>query len=163
MLRVRCLRGGSRGAEAAHLIGAMVGIMVVSFLSECLRKEATLGRKHMSTKNKECFLLSACFHLRLIILFEKKSQLLHQNSQLNHSLIIRLMHFFVPLHLGVWVTLDSCLAQMRSSWRCWANRGSAISADNVSYRYVYFGAKHTDWSFSGHTFLIWVFFTNQKL
>uniref|UniRef100_A0A672NUA4 Glycine amidinotransferase n=1 Tax=Sinocyclocheilus grahami TaxID=75366 RepID=A0A672NUA4_SINGR len=25
MLRVRCLRGGSRGAEAAHLIGAMVG------------------------------------------------------------------------------------------------------------------------------------------
>lgn len=32
MLRVRCLRGGSRGAEAAHLIGAMVGIMVVSCL-----------------------------------------------------------------------------------------------------------------------------------
>ncbi len=26
MLRVRCLRGGSRGAEAAHLIGAMVNI-----------------------------------------------------------------------------------------------------------------------------------------
>eukprot|EP00063_Salmo_salar_P067757 XP_014042592.1 PREDICTED: glycine amidinotransferase, mitochondrial-like [Salmo salar] len=25
MLRVRCLRGGSRGAEAAHLIGAMLG------------------------------------------------------------------------------------------------------------------------------------------
>ncbi|XP_053478319.1 glycine amidinotransferase, mitochondrial-like [Ictalurus furcatus] len=25
MLRVRCLRGGSRGAEAAHLIGAMIG------------------------------------------------------------------------------------------------------------------------------------------
>lgn len=32
MLRVRCLRGGSRGAEAAHLIGAMVGIVVVSSL-----------------------------------------------------------------------------------------------------------------------------------
>lgn len=30
MLRVRCLRGGSRGAEAAHLIGAMVGNTVVS-------------------------------------------------------------------------------------------------------------------------------------
>lgn len=32
MLRVRCLRGGSRGAEAAHLIGAMVGIAVVFLL-----------------------------------------------------------------------------------------------------------------------------------
>lgn len=31
MLRVRCLRGGSRGAEAAHLIGAMVGIAVFFF------------------------------------------------------------------------------------------------------------------------------------
>lgn len=31
MLRVRCLRGGSRGAEAAHLIGAMVGNTVVSY------------------------------------------------------------------------------------------------------------------------------------
>lgn len=58
MLRVRCLRGGSRGAEAAHLIGAMVGIMVVSFLSECVSKEATWGRKHKSTKNKE-YTLSA--------------------------------------------------------------------------------------------------------
>lgn len=53
MLRVRCLRGGSRGAEAAHLIGAMVGIMVVySFLLEnfCLFKT----KKHMSVSvNKE--------------------------------------------------------------------------------------------------------------
>lgn len=33
MLRVRCLRGGSRGAEAAHLIGAMVGNTVVSYFA----------------------------------------------------------------------------------------------------------------------------------
>lgn len=51
MLRVRCLRGGSRGAEAAHLIGAMVGIMVVSFFFLVLLNR--LGGKHISTKNKE--------------------------------------------------------------------------------------------------------------
>uniref|UniRef100_A0A4W5KKI3 Glycine amidinotransferase n=1 Tax=Hucho hucho TaxID=62062 RepID=A0A4W5KKI3_9TELE len=31
MLRVRCLRGGSRGAEAAHLIGAMLGRAVTGW------------------------------------------------------------------------------------------------------------------------------------
>ncbi|TRZ01970.1 hypothetical protein DNTS_024148 [Danionella cerebrum] len=33
MLRVRCLRGGSRGAEAAHLIGATVGRVVSGWVS----------------------------------------------------------------------------------------------------------------------------------
>ncbi|XP_020794712.1 glycine amidinotransferase, mitochondrial [Boleophthalmus pectinirostris] len=37
MLRVRCLRGGSRGAEAAHLIGAMFGRAVTGWAQRAQR------------------------------------------------------------------------------------------------------------------------------
>ncbi|KAK7912431.1 hypothetical protein WMY93_012642 [Mugilogobius chulae] len=37
MLRVRCLRGGSRGAEAAHLIGAMFGRAVTGWVQRTQR------------------------------------------------------------------------------------------------------------------------------
>lgn len=57
-----------------------------------------------------CFLLSGFFHLRLIfyfILFEKKSQILHQDSQWKDSLIMRLMYFFF-FFLAFW-----CLSDIR--------------------------------------------------
>ncbi|XP_016311749.1 glycine amidinotransferase, mitochondrial-like [Sinocyclocheilus anshuiensis] len=41
MLRVRCLRGGSRGAEAAHLIGAMVGRAVSGWVSRAFRSTSS--------------------------------------------------------------------------------------------------------------------------
>ncbi|XP_016391367.1 glycine amidinotransferase, mitochondrial-like [Sinocyclocheilus rhinocerous] len=41
MLRVRCLRGGSRGAEAAHLIGAMVGRAVSGWVSRAVRSTSS--------------------------------------------------------------------------------------------------------------------------
>uniref|UniRef100_A0A8C1CTI3 Glycine amidinotransferase n=1 Tax=Cyprinus carpio carpio TaxID=630221 RepID=A0A8C1CTI3_CYPCA len=41
MLRVRCLRGGSRGAEAAHLIGAVVGRAVSGWVSRTFRSTSS--------------------------------------------------------------------------------------------------------------------------
>uniref|UniRef100_A0A8C2CA08 Glycine amidinotransferase n=1 Tax=Cyprinus carpio TaxID=7962 RepID=A0A8C2CA08_CYPCA len=41
MLRVRCLRGGSRGAEAAHLIGAMVGRAASGWVSRVFRSTSS--------------------------------------------------------------------------------------------------------------------------
>uniref|UniRef100_A0A671SDT9 Glycine amidinotransferase n=1 Tax=Sinocyclocheilus anshuiensis TaxID=1608454 RepID=A0A671SDT9_9TELE len=41
MLRVRCLRGGSRGAEAAHLIGARVGCAASGWASRAFRSTSS--------------------------------------------------------------------------------------------------------------------------
>lgn len=41
MLRVRCLRGGSRGAEAAHLIGAMLGRAVTGWAQRALQSTSS--------------------------------------------------------------------------------------------------------------------------
>ncbi|XP_030649995.1 glycine amidinotransferase, mitochondrial [Chanos chanos] len=41
MLRVRCLRGGSRGAEAAHLIGAMFGRAVSGWVQRAFRSTSS--------------------------------------------------------------------------------------------------------------------------
>ncbi|XP_007903741.1 glycine amidinotransferase, mitochondrial isoform X1 [Callorhinchus milii] len=37
MIRVRCLRGGSRGAESAHFLGAMIGKAVTSWVQKAFR------------------------------------------------------------------------------------------------------------------------------
>ncbi|AWP01343.1 putative glycine amidinotransferase mitochondrial [Scophthalmus maximus] len=41
MLRVRCLRGGSRGAEAAHLIGAMLGRAVTGWVQRAFQSTSS--------------------------------------------------------------------------------------------------------------------------
>ncbi|XP_034428997.1 glycine amidinotransferase, mitochondrial [Hippoglossus hippoglossus] len=41
MLRVRCLRGGSRGAEAAHLIGAMLGRSVTGWVQRAFQSTSS--------------------------------------------------------------------------------------------------------------------------
>ncbi|MFT7816495.1 glycine amidinotransferase, mitochondrial [Arapaima gigas] len=41
MLRVRCLRGGSRGAEAAHLIGAMLGRAVTGWMHKAFQSSTS--------------------------------------------------------------------------------------------------------------------------
>ncbi|KPP73889.1 glycine amidinotransferase, mitochondrial-like [Scleropages formosus] len=41
MLRVRCLRGGSRGAEAAHLIGAMLGRALTGWVHKAFQSSAS--------------------------------------------------------------------------------------------------------------------------
>uniref|UniRef100_A0A6Q2YPM0 Glycine amidinotransferase n=2 Tax=Esox lucius TaxID=8010 RepID=A0A6Q2YPM0_ESOLU len=41
MLRVRCLRGGSRGAEAAHLIGAMLGRAVTGWVQSAFQSSSS--------------------------------------------------------------------------------------------------------------------------
>ncbi|CAB1338934.1 unnamed protein product [Coregonus sp. 'balchen'] len=41
MLRVRCLRGGSRGAEAAHLIGAMLGRAVTGWVQGVFQRTSS--------------------------------------------------------------------------------------------------------------------------
>lgn len=161
MLRVRCLRGGSRGAEAAHLIGAMVGILVVSFLYKHLKKSLFFSGD--GGGNKVClsdvapqgfqklqfwlmFWFTACLmenqiHSNWLCGKKNKTLTLSNRAAGCRKWLVcncwgSFFSFLRSSWPGSWVTVDSCWPQMHSQTQ-WhlsclgASRGHTICGDSA--------------------------------